>query len=238
MSAPSDEAIDAELVEVEEVTLGLDDVPSDIEDAEVVEVADETEFNETGDVAHDDGDIAPKTKIGKQLEVVAARPILPPPGHAKAVTKRIARDIGRAAAWATTHPHQLIGQELRPICRGIAVTWRAWRKWETEADFAAIVATTPNSAPGHEANAKELAKLRAGHRRLSAAVAALLLAGLVTLWFVDVSVLVLVALLTVALFDVIGRKHPPEGAVQAVRRTLLEEGAPLGALQQQVIERL
>src|SRR5690606_22913778 len=238
MSAPSDEAIDAELVEVEEVTLGLDDVPSDIEDAEVVEVADETEFDETGDVAHDDGDIAPKTKIGRQLEVVANRPILPPKGHAKAVTRRIARNLGRAVAWATTHPHQLLAHELRPICRGSAVTWRAWRKWETEADFAAIVATTPHGAPGHEASAKGLANLRAGHRRLSAAVALLVLAGLVTLWFVDTSALVLVALLAVALFDVIGRKHPPEGTVQAVRRTLLEEGAPLGALQRQVIERL
>src|SRR5690606_23837034 len=52
------------------------------------------------------------------------------------------------------------------------------------------------------------------------------------------SALILIGLLTVVLFDVIGRKNPPEGAVQVVRRTLLEEGAPLGSLQTQVIQRL
>src|SRR5690606_40319149 len=129
---------------VEDITVDLADLPAPI-DAGGADIVDT-------DTDDDVDDVGPRTKIGRQLEVVANRPILPPPGHAKAVTKRIARDVGRSTAWAALHPHQLLAQELRPIARGIAVTWRAWRRWETEADFAAIVATTPSSAPGHEAH--------------------------------------------------------------------------------------
>jgi hypothetical protein len=179
-----------------------------------------------------------RTALSRRLETVATRPILPPKGHATAVAKRVGRDLGRSTAWAATHPHRLVGAELRPVARGVAVTWRAWRTWATEKDFAATVVTTPAGTPGHSAAAKDLAKLRSGHRRLSTFVALILLVGLVTLWFLEPLWLVPVGLVVFALFDLIGRRNPPEGPTRTIRRTLLQEGAPLGALAKQIIQRL
>ena len=75
----------------------------------------------------------PLDELGARPSIgtVADRRILPPKGHTTAVVKRMARDLGRSAAWAATHPHRLLAAELRPIGRGISVTWRVWRKWVT-----------------------------------------------------------------------------------------------------------
>ena len=229
MSAPEiheDDAIDAELVEdgveVETTVVSLfKDMPA----------------IEAGPVA-DEEDDEYRTALSRRLGTVAERRILPPKGHTTAVAKRVGRDLGRSTAWAATHPHRLLGAELRPVARGIAVTWRAWRKWVTEVDFAATVVTTPSGTPGHGAAAKDLAKMRSGHRKLSTFVVLILLAGLTTMWFIEPLWLVPVGIGVGALLDWIGRKNPPEGPTRTVRRTILEEGAPLGSLAKQIINRL
>lgn len=224
-----DDAIDAELVEVdaEVVRLFPDDMPVDLRKAEPVE-------------DYEPGEIAEQTRsaLALRLETVAERPITPGLAHLKASSAWWARTLGRALLWASTHPHQVIAQELRPTARGIQVTWQAWRKWVTEADLAATVITTPTGTPGHEKAAADLAKMRAGHRRLSAAVLLLMLGGLATLYVIQPLWLVLIGLVLWAIFDVVGRRHPVEGPARVVRRTLLEEGAPLGALASQIINRL
>lgn len=246
MSAPEPhdervDAIDAELVEVEAEVVRLypDDEPKvDLQkyeppDAEYEGAYDDEAEYEPGDVAE-----YARSALALRIEAVAARPITPGIDQLKASARWWARALGRGLLWSATHPHRLIGAELRPLFRGIHVSWQAWRKWATEADYAATVITTPAGSPGHESAAKDLAKMRSGHRRLSAVVTVIVLAGLGVTYYFAPLWLAFEGILVFALFDFIGRRHPVEGPSRVVRRTLLEEGAPLGALQTQIIQRL
>jgi hypothetical protein len=226
-----DETLEAELVEVDSTVVSL------FKDTPAIEAAPEPDFERDD---FEPGEYAEYTRsaLATRVEAVAARPITPGLDHLQASARWWARALGRSLLWSATHPHRVAGAELRPVGRGIAVSWRAWRKWETEADYAATVVTAPAGSPGHEKAATELAKMRSGHRRLSAVVLLLMLAGLSVMYFIQPLWLILIGVGVFSIFDIVGRRNPVEGPSRVVRRTLLEEGAPLGALATQVIQRL
>lgn len=181
----------------------------------------------------------PRSALARRVDEVAQRPLVPTRDQARASAHWWARNVGRATLWGLTHPHHLLSTELRHAGRGLAVCWRAWRAWATEREFASHVGETPSGAPGKTAAAKDLARMRAGHRRVSFGVALVLTAAGTVAFFLWPTYLLASGIVVVALLDIVGRRNPPEdAAVTVVRRHLLEEGAPLGALSSQIIERL
>lgn len=203
------------------------------------EVIDQADLDDEPGIEWDVDEPRPRSLLALRAEAIADRPILPPLDELKARARWWRRVLWRDLAWCAAHPHVLLAAELRPFGRGISVMWRTWRTWSTEADLADIVAATPKGQAGHLAAAKDLARLRARHRRMSFVVALLVLIGAVVVAFWKPSYLVLAGIGAVVAADVVGRRNPPKDAAPTpVRRTLLEEGAPLGALAAQVVNRL
>lgn len=216
---PDDDAIDAEVVELFPL-------------AELATIEQPVEFD-----FYDD-DPRPRSALALRAEAVAARPLFLPLDEVKARARWWGYVTYRNTVWASLHPHTLLAAELRPIGRGITVTWRAWRAWVTEAEFAATVGVGAER-PGRDSAAKELAKMRAGHRRMSFILFVLAAVGVaVGAWWWP-TYLTATGIAVVVLADIIGRRNPDQDAPPPpVRRTLLEEGAPLGALTTQITNRL
>lgn len=224
------EEIDAEVVELfpaaEMVRADADVIDADYDEPALLEVD-----------HHDDP--RPQSWLAARAGTVADRPILPRPEQVWASTRWWSRVLTRDLGWCLTHPHRVLLAELRPIWRGVVVSWQAWRRWETEADYAARLGVTATGAPGASGAAKDLAHMQSGHRRVSVATAVIVLAGLAVVWWLWPTWLLAPALVALLVLDLVGRGNPhPDAAPPPTRRTLLEEGAPLGALAAQIVNRL
>lgn len=216
-----------------------DERPDEPLDAEIVPFPAPAPGAELVPVKSDPDDAPWPSTLARRAAAVAERPILPSRDHAAARTRWWARTLGRDLAWVATHPHRPILAELRPIAQGVRVTWAAWREWVTVADMTATARATPETTAGKPGLAKELERHRSARRKISAAVALPILATATAAGFWWRLELALALIVAVCLADIVGRRHPdPDDAPPPVRRTLLEEGAPLGALTASIIERL
>ncbi|HVL85057.1 MAG TPA: hypothetical protein VM367_12335 [Pseudonocardia sp.] len=227
MSSPDPDEVDAEIVEGPWPTRAVAVVPD--------QPGHWPDLDDPPDDVRDDPDGA----LAVWLADVADRAALPSLDH---LTARVCwwwRTTRRATVWALCHPHTLAWRPVRPILRGTAVTWRCWRTWCTEADLADLVLAAPPGQAGQLAAAKELREARAGHRRLSTLIVLLVVAGAAAAWWTRPVLLVALAVVALAVLGVVGYRHPdPDAPPPARRRTLLEEGAPLGALSASILERL
>lgn len=179
--------------------------------------------------------------LARRVGAVAARPILAPLDHTKASAKWWAANLGRGAAWTVTHPHRILPNEIRHTTRGLGVMHRGWRDWKNDTDYAAVVKETPATAPGHLKAATDLKITRSKRRKISGALGLVVAGGGTAAWFLEPTLLMAAGGIGMALCNWIGRRNPPvDGSpiVPVARRTMLEPGAPLGALAEQVINRL
>lgn len=181
----------------------------------------------------------PRSMMAARLGTIADRQIVPPREHLTAAARYYGRDALRVIGWLVTHPLHPVLFELRYFFRGVAVTWVAWRNWVTEAQWAQEISTMPKESASRGPAATKWAEARSGHRRLSAVLA---LIGLVVggvVYFFWPLYLVVAGLVLTAIFDVVGRRHPDlDAPPPPVRRHLLQEGMPVGALGAQIAERL
>lgn len=182
---------------------------------------------------------SPRTAVHRRFGEIAERSILPPAAHVRASSLWWMRTIGRDAAWFALHPWAPVGAEMNPISRGVRVTWDAWREWVTVARMARVEESVPKDAAGRTSLAKEAETQASRRRKLSAFLAILAVAGLVVGYFWYRQYVIAAAVLAVVGADIIGRRNPdPDDGPPIKRRTMLEEGAPLGSLAATVIERL
>lgn len=216
-------------------------------DAEVVQlhpapVHGEIEVLDEADATDDPGvelePWQPRSALALRVDALAQRPIVLPREHLTAAAGWYARKLWRDTCWLVTHPLHLPARELRPIARGVHVTWMAWRDWVTEAELAEAIEAAPKDSASRLTLSKQRAEARSGHRRMSFVVALLLLVGLsvawwlvpfwllerwpIPAWLVETPLvpdwlaapwfvpdwMVAGAVLVAAVFDLIGRRHP------------------------------
>jgi hypothetical protein len=223
---------------------GDEEFEDDGPDAEIVpirgeiEVVDEPDPDETDEPGTELEPWVPSSYLAMRVAALTDRSILPPREHLVAASKYYSRVLRRQTLWLATHPLHLPTRELRPIIRGVAVTWTTWRDWVTEARLGLVVDETPKEAAGRAKLAAEHADKCAGHRRMSFIVALLVLIGLtvawwlvpywllerwpIPAWLVETPLvpdwlaapwfvpdwLLAAGVLVAAVFDVVGRRHP------------------------------
>lgn len=226
---PFPEREDPDVMEAEVVDLDQRDRDAAI-DVEAVEVPDDPDLPISTEVA-----VRTPGRLASRLGAVADRPLVLPLAEVKARSSWWSRALGRGLLWGLTHLHVLIAAEMRPVGRGFAVAWQAWRDWVTEADMARRI----DSGNATKEAAKEHLHAVSGHRKLSAFLFIVFLTGVIIVAFKWPQYLIVGGLAAVGVLDVIGRKHrDPDAPPPPVRRTMLAEGAPLGSLTTTVIERL
>jgi hypothetical protein len=176
-------------------------------------------------------------QLAQRVAALADRPLALPIAHMRAAALWWAATLGRRTLWCLLHPWQPIGAELRPIAQGVRVSWRAWRDWVTVADLAAAEREIKDG-PGRAKLSTDREQQRRRRRKISALLALLAAVAAVVSWFAWPTYLILAALGLAVVIDVTGRKNPdPEAAPPVRRRTMLEEGAPLGSLTTTILER-
>jgi hypothetical protein len=218
-------------------------------DAEIIELRPEPVQGEIEivdlDEIDDDGpgtDIepwSPSSALAQRLDAIAARPIVLPREHLAAAAKWHLKTLWRNACWVATHPLHPPLRELRPVIRGVRVTWLAWRDWVTEAELADAIDAAPKDSPSRLTLSKQRAEARSGHRRMSFLVALLLtIAASVTYVFWPLY-LIVAGFVAAIVFDIVGRRHPDlDAPPPPVKRHLLQEGMPLRALGDSIVQRL
>jgi hypothetical protein len=211
----------------------------DVVDATVVPIRAELEVVEPDeDTEKAVEQYRPKSALALRAESTAARPIVAPPEYWAAAAKWWWRVFWRDLSWFVTHPWVAF-RELRPILRGIQVTWLAWKDWETEADLGDSIRAMPKDSASRATEERRRAELRSGHRRLSFVSALLVLVAVGVTYLFWPIYLLAAGIAAVVVFDIVGRRHPDVDAPPPpVRRTLLEEGAPLRAVGDSVVRRL
>lgn len=205
-----------------------------------IEVLDEPEIDaETEASGSEIEPWRPRSVLAARLATVADRTILPPREHLSAAARYYGRDLARGAGWLLTHPLHPLLFELRHFFRGVAVTWVAWRAWVTESHWAEEISAMPKESASRGPAATKWAEARSGHRRLSAVVALLVAVAtaMACIWWP--TDLIVAGISLMAIFDVVGRRHPDlDVPPPPVRRHLLQEGMPTRALGDQIAERL
>lgn len=181
----------------------------------------------------------PRSALAQRLTAVAERPIILPREHLTAATGWYARKLWRDTCWLATHPLHLPLRELRPLARGVHVTWMAWRDWVTEADLGDEIAAAPKDSASRLTLTKQRTELRSGHRRMSflCVLLALIAAGVAYVFWP--LYLIVAGFVAVVMFDIVGRRHPDlDAPPPPVKRHLLQEGMPLRALGDSIVQRL
>jgi hypothetical protein len=225
-----DETADAEVVQLH---------PAPVHgEIEVLDEAGDLGADATGDPGTDLEPWQPRSALALRVDALAQRPIVLPREHLTAAAGWYARKLWRDTCWLATHPLHLPARELRPIARGVHVTWMAWRDWVTEAELAEAIEAAPKDSASRLTLSKQRAEARSGHRRMSFVVALLLLIGLsvawwlvpfwllerwpIPAWLVETPLvpdwlaapwfvpdwMVAGAVLVAAVFDLVGRRHP------------------------------
>lgn len=204
-----------------------------------IEIVDPDEIEEYDEPGTEIEPWSPSSALAQRLDAIAARPIVLPREHLAAAAKWHLKTLWRNACWVATHPLHPPLRELRPVLRGVRVTWLAWRDWVTEAELADAIDAAPKDSASRLTLSKQRAEARSGHRRMSFLVVLLLtIAAGVTYVFWPLY-LVAAGLAGLVVFDIVGRRHPDlDAPPPPVKRHLLQEGMPLRALGDSIVQRL